>query len=125
MGSDMFMVMQNIHEGLFWFLIPVCLVICNDIMAYVFGKWQNFYYSYYSSLSLSLFIQVFSLVVLNLSISLPRRHGKDSLVLCFQQYCLDYWQGLFIFNVLLTCLFFLVCIHSCQVRLSLRKLLVI
>ena len=34
----MFMVMQNIYEGLFWFLIPVCLVICNDIMAYVFGK---------------------------------------------------------------------------------------
>ncbi|XP_003383661.1 PREDICTED: phosphatidate cytidylyltransferase, photoreceptor-specific-like [Amphimedon queenslandica] len=37
MGSDMFMVMQNIYEGLFWFLIPVTLVICNDIMAYVFG----------------------------------------------------------------------------------------
>ncbi|KAH8857708.1 Phosphatidate cytidylyltransferase, photoreceptor-specific isoform 1 [Schistosoma japonicum] len=28
---------ENIFNGLIWFLLPVCLVICNDIMAYVFG----------------------------------------------------------------------------------------
>lgn len=27
----------NLFQGLFWFLLPVSLVICNDIMAYVFG----------------------------------------------------------------------------------------
>ncbi len=30
-------IVNNIVEGLFWFVIPVCLVVCNDIMAYVFG----------------------------------------------------------------------------------------
>ncbi|VDP16405.1 unnamed protein product [Schistosoma margrebowiei] len=28
---------ENIFNGLIWFLLPVCLVICNDVMAYVFG----------------------------------------------------------------------------------------
>ncbi|CAH8821314.1 unnamed protein product [Trichobilharzia szidati] len=28
---------ENIFNGMIWFLLPVCLVICNDIMAYVFG----------------------------------------------------------------------------------------
>ncbi|CAF1370418.1 unnamed protein product [Adineta steineri] len=28
---------QNICEGMIWFLFPVSLIICNDIMAYVFG----------------------------------------------------------------------------------------
>ncbi|KAG5455134.1 Phosphatidate cytidylyltransferase, photoreceptor-specific [Clonorchis sinensis] len=28
---------QNIFNGIIWFLMPVALVICNDIMAYVFG----------------------------------------------------------------------------------------
>lgn len=31
-------VVHNIFEGLFWFILPVSLVIVNDIMAYVFGK---------------------------------------------------------------------------------------
>lgn len=31
-------VVLNIFEGLFWFLLPVSLVIVNDIMAYVCGK---------------------------------------------------------------------------------------
>jgi phosphatidate cytidylyltransferase len=26
-------VMHNIFNGLFWFVLPTCLVICNDIMA--------------------------------------------------------------------------------------------
>jgi len=31
------MFMQNIFEGLIWFLVPVSMIICNDIMAYMFG----------------------------------------------------------------------------------------
>lgn len=30
-------VIRNIFEGLFWFVLPVTLVIWNDIMAYFFG----------------------------------------------------------------------------------------
>ncbi|KAJ1565971.1 phosphatidate cytidylyltransferase [Nowakowskiella sp. JEL0078] len=28
---------NNIFEGLIWFVVPVSLVICNDVMAYIFG----------------------------------------------------------------------------------------
>ncbi|XP_063314825.1 phosphatidate cytidylyltransferase 1 [Pelobates fuscus] len=31
------LVIQNLFEGMIWFLVPVCIVICNDIMAYMFG----------------------------------------------------------------------------------------
>ena len=31
------LMVQNIFEGLIWFLLPVSLIICNDIMAYIFG----------------------------------------------------------------------------------------
>ena len=31
------LMVQNIFEGLIWFLLPVSLIICNDIMAYMFG----------------------------------------------------------------------------------------
>lgn len=31
------LMIQNIFEGLIWFLLPCSLIICNDIMAYVFG----------------------------------------------------------------------------------------
>ncbi|XP_052818360.1 phosphatidate cytidylyltransferase, photoreceptor-specific-like [Mya arenaria] len=31
------LIMQNIFEGLIWFLVPVSMIICNDIMAYMFG----------------------------------------------------------------------------------------
>ncbi|KAM0684345.1 phosphatidate cytidylyltransferase [Mitosporidium daphniae] len=31
------LVIINIVEGLIWFILPVCLVICNDISAYLFG----------------------------------------------------------------------------------------
>lgn len=37
LGTQVYFVMQNVFEGLFWFLLPVSMVICNDIMAYVFG----------------------------------------------------------------------------------------
>jgi CDP-diglyceride synthetase len=29
---------SNIFEGLIWFLLPCCLIIVNDIMAYLAGK---------------------------------------------------------------------------------------
>eukprot|EP00049_Salpingoeca_infusionum_P004693 m.82430 g.82430 ORF g.82430 m.82430 type:complete len:424 (-) comp12690_c0_seq1:1077-2348(-) len=31
------LILRSIYEGLLWFLLPSCLVICNDIMAYFFG----------------------------------------------------------------------------------------
>lgn len=31
------LIVQNIFEGLIWFLLPVSIIIFNDIMAYVFG----------------------------------------------------------------------------------------
>ncbi|KAM8939361.1 phosphatidate cytidylyltransferase 1 [Pelodytes ibericus] len=31
------LVIQNLFEGMIWFLVPVSIVICNDIMAYMFG----------------------------------------------------------------------------------------
>jgi phosphatidate cytidylyltransferase len=30
-------IIKNIFEGLIWFVLPVSLVICNDIAAYIFG----------------------------------------------------------------------------------------
>ena len=38
LGTQIYFVMQNVFEGLFWFLVPVSMVVCNDIMAYVFGE---------------------------------------------------------------------------------------
>ncbi|KAF9071727.1 cytidylyltransferase family-domain-containing protein [Rhodocollybia butyracea] len=32
-------IVNNILEGLIWFWVPASLVICNDIFAYVWGKW--------------------------------------------------------------------------------------
>jgi phosphatidate cytidylyltransferase len=31
------LIMQNVFEGIIWFLVPVSMIICNDIMAYMFG----------------------------------------------------------------------------------------
>ncbi|XP_031553815.1 phosphatidate cytidylyltransferase 2-like [Actinia tenebrosa] len=31
------LIMQTLFEGLVWFLLPVTMVICNDIWAYIFG----------------------------------------------------------------------------------------
>lgn len=31
------LIMQTLFEGLIWFFLPVSMVICNDIMAYIFG----------------------------------------------------------------------------------------
>uniref|UniRef100_A0A0R3S0T6 Phosphatidate cytidylyltransferase n=1 Tax=Elaeophora elaphi TaxID=1147741 RepID=A0A0R3S0T6_9BILA len=35
--SQSFLIIQNIFQGLIWFLVPVSMVICCDIMSYVFG----------------------------------------------------------------------------------------
>ncbi len=31
-------IINNIFEGMIWFVLPASLVVVNDIMAYVFGK---------------------------------------------------------------------------------------
>eukprot|EP00055_Hartaetosiga_balthica_P016395 m.103453 g.103453 ORF g.103453 m.103453 type:complete len:405 (+) comp9096_c3_seq1:650-1864(+) len=31
------LIMRSIYNGLIWFLVPVCAVVCNDVMAYMFG----------------------------------------------------------------------------------------
>ncbi|XP_076072766.1 phosphatidate cytidylyltransferase, photoreceptor-specific-like [Mytilus galloprovincialis] len=31
------LIIQNVFEGLIWLLVPVSMIICNDIMAYMFG----------------------------------------------------------------------------------------
>ncbi|OQV11466.1 Phosphatidate cytidylyltransferase, photoreceptor-specific [Hypsibius exemplaris] len=36
-NSAAFFFVQNIFQGLIWFLVPVSMIICNDIMAYMFG----------------------------------------------------------------------------------------
>ena len=38
LGSQAYLIIQNVFEALFWFLLPVSMVICNDIMAYIFGE---------------------------------------------------------------------------------------
>ncbi|KAM3725382.1 Phosphatidate cytidylyltransferase [Dirofilaria immitis] len=35
--SQSFLIIQNIFQGLIWFLVPVSMVICCDVMSYVFG----------------------------------------------------------------------------------------
>lgn len=31
------LIVQNVFEGLIWLMVPVSMIICNDIMAYMFG----------------------------------------------------------------------------------------
>ena len=38
LGAQAYLIMQNIFEAPFWFLLPVSMVVCNDIMAYLFGE---------------------------------------------------------------------------------------
>lgn len=35
--TQSYLIIENIFEGLIWFIVPVSMIICNDIMAYVFG----------------------------------------------------------------------------------------
>ncbi|XP_055620635.1 phosphatidate cytidylyltransferase, photoreceptor-specific [Toxorhynchites rutilus septentrionalis] len=35
--TQSFLVILNIFEGLIWFIVPVSMIVCNDVMAYMFG----------------------------------------------------------------------------------------
>nr|CAD7427639.1 unnamed protein product [Timema monikensis] len=35
--TQSYLIIQNIFEGLIWFVVPVSMIVCNDVMAYVFG----------------------------------------------------------------------------------------
>ncbi|CAF4904252.1 unnamed protein product [Pieris macdunnoughi] len=35
--TQSYLIIQNIFEGLIWFIVPVSMIICNDVMAYIFG----------------------------------------------------------------------------------------
>lgn len=30
-------IISNMFEGLIWFIVPVSMIVCNDVMAYLFG----------------------------------------------------------------------------------------
>ena len=35
--TQSYLIIQNMFQGLIWFIMPIMMVIINDIMAYVFG----------------------------------------------------------------------------------------
>jgi len=35
--TQSYLIIKNIFEGMIWFIVPVSMIICNDIMAYMFG----------------------------------------------------------------------------------------
>ncbi|XP_015121434.1 phosphatidate cytidylyltransferase, photoreceptor-specific [Diachasma alloeum] len=35
--TQSYLIIQNIFEGLIWFIVPVSMIVINDVMAYVFG----------------------------------------------------------------------------------------
>uniref|UniRef100_A0A183CJW6 Phosphatidate cytidylyltransferase n=1 Tax=Globodera pallida TaxID=36090 RepID=A0A183CJW6_GLOPA len=35
--SQSFLILQNLFQGMIWFLVPVSMIICCDIMSYMFG----------------------------------------------------------------------------------------
>lgn len=35
--TQSYLIIQNIFEGMIWFIVPVSMIICNDVMAYMFG----------------------------------------------------------------------------------------
>ena len=64
-------IINNILEGIVWFLLPVSLVICNDIMAYAWGftlgrtpliqlspkkTWEGFIGGFFSTLVFSILV---------------------------------------------------------------------
>ena len=53
LGCQAYLVIQNMFEGLFWFLLPVSMVICNDVMAYFFGEYVRVidYHNVYTMLT--------------------------------------------------------------------------
>lgn len=35
--TQSYLIIQNIFEGMIWFIVPVMMIVCNDVMAYMFG----------------------------------------------------------------------------------------
>ncbi|XP_064458519.1 phosphatidate cytidylyltransferase, photoreceptor-specific-like [Ornithodoros turicata] len=35
--TQSYLLIQNMFEGLIWFIAPVSMIVCNDVMAYIFG----------------------------------------------------------------------------------------
>ncbi|XP_054166754.1 phosphatidate cytidylyltransferase, photoreceptor-specific-like [Oppia nitens] len=35
--TQSYLILQNMFEGLIWFIVPVSMIVCNDVMAYLFG----------------------------------------------------------------------------------------
>uniref|UniRef100_A0A336K0U6 Phosphatidate cytidylyltransferase n=1 Tax=Culicoides sonorensis TaxID=179676 RepID=A0A336K0U6_CULSO len=35
--TQSYLIIQNIFEGMIWFIVPVAMIVCNDVMAYMFG----------------------------------------------------------------------------------------
>ena len=35
--TQSYLIIQNMFEGLIWFIVPVSMIVCNDVMAYLFG----------------------------------------------------------------------------------------
>lgn len=35
--TQSYLIIQNIFEGLIWFIVPVSMIVCNDVWAYIFG----------------------------------------------------------------------------------------
>ena len=35
--TQSYLIIQNMFEGLIWFILPIMMVVINDIMAYMFG----------------------------------------------------------------------------------------
>lgn len=35
--TQSYLIIMNIFEGIIWFVVPVLMIVCNDVMAYMFG----------------------------------------------------------------------------------------
>nr|CAG4647837.1 EOG090X04NQ [Moina brachiata]SVE92961.1 EOG090X04NQ [Moina brachiata] len=35
--TQSYLIIRNIFQGMIWFIVPVSMIICNDVMAYMFG----------------------------------------------------------------------------------------
>lgn len=35
--TQSYLIIQNMFEGLIWFIVPVSMIVINDVMAYIFG----------------------------------------------------------------------------------------
>ena len=35
--TQSYLIIQNLFEGLIWFILPILMIVINDVMAYMFG----------------------------------------------------------------------------------------